>query len=135
MYDPEVPPVLHATADAYKAAKGTSVNHFYEKLLLLKDRMNTTTGRVLAQERGSGIGSWRLLSSAFSRSGTRARAQPMVQQSLLRPAATHQAGMNFVPVDRVRNRLPTSMFGATSSVRNAYQSSVVIVSGDSARRR
>ena len=51
MYDPEVPPVLHATADAYKAAKGTSVNHFYEKLFLLKDRMNTATGRLLAQER------------------------------------------------------------------------------------
>ena len=51
MYDPEVPPVLHATADAYKAAKGTSVNHFYEKLFLLKDRMNTATGRVLAEER------------------------------------------------------------------------------------
>lgn len=51
MYDPEVPPVLHVTADAYKAAKGTSVNHFYEKLFLLKDRMNTATGRLLAQER------------------------------------------------------------------------------------
>lgn len=51
MYDPEVPPVLHATADAYKTAKGTSVNHFYEKLFLLKDRMNTVTGRMLAQER------------------------------------------------------------------------------------
>ncbi len=51
MYDPEVPPVLHATADAYKAAKATSVNHFYEKLFLLKDRMNTATGLVLAQER------------------------------------------------------------------------------------
>ena len=51
MYDPEVPPVLHATADAYKTAKGTSVNHFYEKLFLLKDRMNTATGMVLAQER------------------------------------------------------------------------------------
>lgn len=51
MYDPEVPPVLHATADAYKAAKGTSINHFYEKLFLLKDRMNTATGRLLAQER------------------------------------------------------------------------------------
>lgn len=51
MCDPEVPPVLHATADAYKAAKGTSFNHFYEKLFLLKDRMNTATGRLLAQER------------------------------------------------------------------------------------
>jgi uncharacterized protein len=50
MYDPDVPPVLHDTAEAYKAAKGTSLNHFYEKLLLLKDRMNTATGYALAQE-------------------------------------------------------------------------------------
>jgi len=51
MYDPDVPPVMHATAEAYKAAKGTSLNHFYEKLFLLKDRMNTRTGRALADER------------------------------------------------------------------------------------
>ncbi|NTV11176.1 MAG: HD domain-containing protein [Zoogloea sp.] len=51
MHDPEVPPVMHATADAYKAARGTSLNHFHEKLFLLKDRMNTSTGRELAQER------------------------------------------------------------------------------------
>lgn len=51
MYDPEEPPVLHATAEAYKAAKGTSLNHFYEKLFLLKDRMNTATGRRVAEAR------------------------------------------------------------------------------------
>jgi uncharacterized protein len=51
MYDPDVPPVLHATAEAYKAAKGTSLNHFYEKLLLLKERMNTATGKELAKSR------------------------------------------------------------------------------------
>lgn len=51
MYDPDVPPVLHATAEAYKAAKGTSLNHFYEKLFLLKDRMNTATGRRVAEAR------------------------------------------------------------------------------------
>ncbi|MGE5490595.1 MAG: HD domain-containing protein [Actinomycetota bacterium] len=51
LYDPKVPPVLHATAEAYKAAKGTSLNHFYEKLFLLKDRMNTAGGRALAEER------------------------------------------------------------------------------------
>ena len=51
MHDPDVPPVLHQTAEAYKAAKGTSLNHFYEKLFLLKARMNTPCGRVLAEER------------------------------------------------------------------------------------
>ena len=51
MYDPDEPPVMHATAKAYKAAKGHSLNHFYEKLFLLKDRMNTPTGRAMADER------------------------------------------------------------------------------------
>lgn len=51
MYDPDEPPVMHATAEAYKASKGHSLNHFYEKLFLLKDRMNTPTGRKLAEER------------------------------------------------------------------------------------
>jgi uncharacterized protein len=51
MYDPYEPPVMHATAEAYKAAKGTSLNHFYEKLFLLKDRMNTKTGKALAEQR------------------------------------------------------------------------------------
>lgn len=51
MYDPNEPPVMHATAEEYKASKGHSLNHFYEKLFLLKDRMNTPTGRALAEER------------------------------------------------------------------------------------
>ena len=51
MYDPDEPPVMHATADAYKASKGNSLNHFYEKLFLLKDRMNTPTGLAMAEER------------------------------------------------------------------------------------
>ena len=51
IYDPAVAPVMHATAEAYKSATGTSLNHFHEKLLLLKDRMNTVTGRALAEER------------------------------------------------------------------------------------
>lgn len=51
MYDPGESPVMHATAEAYKASKGHSLNHFYEKLFLLKDRMNTATGRALAEER------------------------------------------------------------------------------------
>ena len=51
LHDPAVPPVLHATAQAYKSAKGTSLNHFHEKLFLLKDRMNTASGRRLAEAR------------------------------------------------------------------------------------
>jgi len=51
MYDPDEVPVMHATAEAYKASKGHSLNHFYEKLFLLKDRMNTATGRAMAEER------------------------------------------------------------------------------------
>lgn len=51
MHDPAEAPVLHATAEAYKAAKGTSLNHFHEKLFLLKERMNTPSGRALAEER------------------------------------------------------------------------------------
>jgi uncharacterized protein len=51
MYDPDQAPVMHATAEAYKSAKGTSLNHFHEKLFLLKDRMNTPTGRALAEVR------------------------------------------------------------------------------------
>ena len=51
MHDPDEPPVLHQTAAAYKASKGASLNHFYEKLFLLKDRMNTPTGRALAEQR------------------------------------------------------------------------------------
>ncbi len=51
IHDPDVPPVLHGTAEAYKAARGTSLNHFYEKLFLLKERMNTSCGRSLAEAR------------------------------------------------------------------------------------
>lgn len=51
MHDPDEAPVLHQTAAAYKASKGASLNHFYEKLFLLKERMNTPTGRALAEPR------------------------------------------------------------------------------------
>ena len=51
MDDPDVHPTMHATAEAYKSAKGTSLNHFHEKLFLLKDRMNTAGGRAMAEER------------------------------------------------------------------------------------
>jgi uncharacterized protein len=51
MYDPAVPPQPHDTFEAYKRNSGPTINHFYEKLLLLKDRMNTTAGRRLAEAR------------------------------------------------------------------------------------
>jgi uncharacterized protein len=51
LYDPEVPPEMHTSFAAYKKSGGTSLNHFYEKLLLLKDRFNTAAGRRLAEER------------------------------------------------------------------------------------
>jgi uncharacterized protein len=51
LYDPAVPPQPHATFEAYKKNAGPTINHFYEKLLLLKDRMTTNTGRRLAAER------------------------------------------------------------------------------------
>jgi uncharacterized protein len=51
LYDPEVPPEQHASFEAYKKGAGPTLNHFYEKLLLLKDRFNTATGRRLAGER------------------------------------------------------------------------------------
>ena len=51
LYDPTIPPNLHMTKDEYKNSTGPTLNHFYEKLLLLKDLMNTETGRVMAQNR------------------------------------------------------------------------------------
>lgn len=51
LYDPEVKPNLTMTKEEYKASKAPTINHFYEKLLLLKDRMNTKTGRRIAAER------------------------------------------------------------------------------------
>lgn len=51
MYDPDHPPELHDSFTAYKTKSGPTINHFYEKLLLLKDRMQTATGRRLAEQR------------------------------------------------------------------------------------
>lgn len=51
VHDPEVKPEEHRTAEAYIKSTGTTVNHFYEKLLLLKDRMNTATGMEIAESR------------------------------------------------------------------------------------
>tara|TARA_R110000823_G_scaffold159218_5_gene290391 strand:- start:39016 stop:39678 length:663 start_codon:yes stop_codon:yes gene_type:complete len=51
LYDPEIKPNLHMTPSEYKASDAPTINHFYEKLLLLRDLMNTKTGRKLAEER------------------------------------------------------------------------------------
>jgi uncharacterized protein len=51
IYDPTHKPIDHDSADAYLNSNGTTINHFYEKLLLLKDRMNTSTGKAMAEGR------------------------------------------------------------------------------------
>lgn len=51
LYNPNVPPTLHNSFKAYKNDKGHTINHFYEKLFLLKDRMNTDSGKNIAVER------------------------------------------------------------------------------------
>lgn len=51
MYDPSIPPNMNMSEEEYKLANHTQINHFYEKLLLLKDRMNTYTAKKLAEEK------------------------------------------------------------------------------------
>ncbi len=51
MYNPEITPNLKMSKEEYKNSTAPTINHFYEKLLLLKDKMNTTTGLTLAAER------------------------------------------------------------------------------------
>ena len=51
LYNPEEQPNLHGSFHEYKNSKGSTLNHFYEKLLLLKDRINTNTAREIAGER------------------------------------------------------------------------------------
>ncbi|MDA3929946.1 MAG: HD domain-containing protein [Prolixibacteraceae bacterium] len=51
MYDPTIIPVLHANFEEYKHSVAPTINHFYEKLLLLKERMNTATGKQIAIDR------------------------------------------------------------------------------------
>lgn len=51
LYDPEIKPTIHASFEEYKSKEGTTFNHFYEKLFLLKDRMNTEAAKRIASER------------------------------------------------------------------------------------
>lgn len=51
LYDPAIEPNLEMTKEQYKKSTAPTINHFYEKLLLLKDKMNTKTGQLLAKDR------------------------------------------------------------------------------------
>jgi len=51
LYNPSISPKLDMSKEEYKKSKAPTLNHFYEKLLLLKDRMNTVTGKKIALER------------------------------------------------------------------------------------
>ena len=51
IYNPNIAPNLNMTKEEYRSSTAPTLNHFYEKLLLLKDRMNTETGRKLAKHR------------------------------------------------------------------------------------
>ena len=51
LYHPEIKPVMHNSFDTYKDNNAPTINHFYEKLLLLKDRMNTPTAKKIAKKR------------------------------------------------------------------------------------
>ena len=51
MHNPEIKIKLHNNFEEYKNDKGTTINHFYEKLLLLKDRMHTDTAKQIAKQR------------------------------------------------------------------------------------
>jgi uncharacterized protein len=51
IYNPDIKPNLNMTKDEYKNTTAPTINHFYEKLLLLKDKMNTQTGKQLALQR------------------------------------------------------------------------------------
>lgn len=51
MYNPEIKPALNMSKEEYKNSSAPTINHFYEKLLLLKDKMNTETGKRISRER------------------------------------------------------------------------------------
>lgn len=51
LYDPEIRPNMNMSKEEYKNSTSPTITHFYEKLLLLKDKMNTKTGKAIAEER------------------------------------------------------------------------------------
>jgi uncharacterized protein len=58
LYEPGVKPVLHGSFAAYKKSKSHTINHFHEKLLLLKDRLHTREARRIARERHAFLGAF-----------------------------------------------------------------------------
>ncbi len=53
LYDPDIEPNLDQDKESYKNSKAPTINHFYEKLLLLKDKMNTETARKNSRKKAS----------------------------------------------------------------------------------
>jgi len=51
IFDPKISPVMHADFEDYKKSTAPTLNHFYEKLLLLKNRMNTESAKTIAEGR------------------------------------------------------------------------------------
>ena len=51
LHNPNIAPNLHMSKEEYKNSEAPTINHFYEKLLLLRDKMNTETGKKISQER------------------------------------------------------------------------------------
>lgn len=51
LYEPKLKPKLNQSKEVYKNSTAPTINHFYEKLLLLKDKMNTNTAKLIAKER------------------------------------------------------------------------------------
>lgn len=51
LFNPDIKPALNMSKEEYKNSTAPTINHFYEKLLLLRDKMNTITGKRIAEER------------------------------------------------------------------------------------
>jgi uncharacterized protein len=51
LHDPDIPAEMHTTPDGYRNNTGTTINHFHEKLLLLRDRLHTESARRIAEHR------------------------------------------------------------------------------------
>jgi len=73
IFNPEVEPSLYMTKEEYKNSTAPTINHFYEKLLLLKDKMNTVTGKRMAEQRHEFMDTY--LQQFFDEAGTFSRKQ------------------------------------------------------------